>query len=69
MSTENPHKHLILAADPDDGEWSILLETENKDQAAHFWDNMETDPSLRIAIYTGDFITFPVTPEESDDEQ
>lgn len=60
MNTESPERYIILVADPDDNEWSIILETKSKESADSFWDGMEGDPSRRIKLFTGDFITFPV---------
>lgn len=65
MNTESPERYIILVADPDDNEWSIILDTKSKDAADTFWDGMEGDPSRRIKLYTGDFITFPVEEIES----
>lgn len=52
-------KYLVLAADPVEGEWSIIHQSDDADAALDFLnDGMPNDPSLRIAINTADFITY-----------
>lgn len=63
---DNPNRYLILATDPEKVEWSILLETEDADEALDYWSDNKADPSLRVFINTGDFITFQ--PEAGGDE-
>lgn len=53
-------KFIILAADPDEGVWSIVLQTTDQDQALDFWAKNQNDPSKRIMLNTADFITFPI---------
>lgn len=57
MATKSD-RYLILASDPDDVQWTILLETENADEALDYWTENKGDPSVRIFINTGDYITF-----------
>lgn len=54
----NPNRYLVLATDPDTVDWTILLQTSDADVALDYWQDNQDDPSLRIAINTGDFITF-----------
>lgn len=53
-----PDKYLILAADPDEGQWTILHQTDNADEAIDYWVENPADHSRRITLFTGDFITF-----------
>lgn len=61
MATQD--KILILAADPDEGVWSIVLQTDDKNEVLEFWERQPKDTSKRIQINTGDFIDFP-TPKD-----
>lgn len=56
--THKADRYLILATDPENVDWTILLQTDDADEALDFWQDNKDDPSLRIAINTGDFITF-----------
>lgn len=52
----NPHKFLLLAADPEEGVWSIIAQSDNPDIIL---DAIGMgDPSLRIPINTQDYVTF-----------
>lgn len=55
-TAKTPHKYLLLAADPDEGQWTILHQSSNPDEILDMID--KADPSLRIAINTADFITY-----------
>lgn len=66
MAEVNPDRYLILATDPEEINWSILLQTTDVDEALDFWKDNKADPSLRIMINTSNFITFEVDEEESD---
>lgn len=50
--------YLLLAADPDEKVWTILVQSDNPDDIL---DEIEKgDPSLRVGINTDDFIQFDV---------
>lgn len=51
-------KFLVLACDPEEGQWTILMQTDDADKLLDYWNDNEADPSLRITINTADFITF-----------
>lgn len=53
-------KLLVLACDPNEGQWSIVLQTDNPDEAIEFWENQPKDNSRRITINTASYITFPI---------
>ena len=54
----NTDKHIVLACDPDEGVWAVVLQTDDAAKAVQFWQDNIDDPSLRIRIFTGDFINF-----------
>jgi hypothetical protein len=58
---------LILAADPEDEQWTVLHQTVSADEALDFWQDNPGDPSKRFILNTDDFISFEIEKEESND--
>lgn len=56
--------YLLLAADPVEKKWTILVQSDTPDAVLDEID--KGDPSLRIGINTDDYITFDT--RESDNE-
>ena len=59
------NQFVILACDPEEGVWSIVHQTSQKDSAEKFWEDMPGDESFRINLDVSNYVVFPpVEPED-----
>jgi hypothetical protein len=55
--------YLLLVADPEENEWTIIAQSDNPDKLID--EIGERDPSLRIVINTENYITFDTKEQDN----